>query len=530
VPGWQQKKDLDNMEDNEAIARIDNLDKVEKKSKVDPFITDGEIVKSYEGLHQNFKRKISRTVNKAFQGIEDTKSKQLFPEMDMVTAYGLFDVVLPPYNLDELAYFYENSYANHAAINAKVANTVGLGYSFEMTDMTVAKLEESESEDQLMRAQRKIQRTKSQMTDWLESLNDEDTFTHVLEKVYTDVETVGNGYIEIGRKVNGDIGYIGHIPATTIRVRRMRDGYIQIVNQKVVYFRNFQESKNINPVTNDNRPNELIHIKKYSPKNSYYGVPDTVSAATSMVGNELAAKYNVDYFENKAVPRYIALVKGAKLSPEAEDKFFRFMQAGLRGQNHRTLYIPLPGDGPDNKVDFKLEPIENGIQDGSFEKYRKSNRDDILMAHQVPYSKVGGGAGVSIASALVADRTFKEQVARPAQRNLEKTINKIVKEKTDMLALKFNELTLTDEQTQSQIDERYLRMQVVVPNEVRERLGYPVRPGGSDPIVLGAQARAEQVAQSTGNRTRDQQRTDNASDSTSTTTGRNAQGEGRAQQ
>ena len=66
MPGWQQKKDLDNMEDNEAIARIDNLDKVEKKSKVDPFITDGEIVKSYEGLHQNFRRKITRTVNKAF--------------------------------------------------------------------------------------------------------------------------------------------------------------------------------------------------------------------------------------------------------------------------------------------------------------------------------------------------------------------------------------------------------------------------------------------------------------------------------
>ena len=249
-----------------------------------------------------------------------------------------------------------------------------------------------------------------------------------------------------------------------------------------------------------------------------------------MVGNELAAKYNVDYFENKAVPRYIAIVKGAKLSSDAEDKFFRFMQAGLKGQNHRTLYIPLPGDGPDNKVDFKLEPIENGIQDGSFDRYRKANRDDILMAHQVPYSKVGGGAGISIASALVADRTFKEQVARPAQRNLEKTINKIVKEKTDMLSLKFNELTLTDEQTQSQIDERYLRMQVLVPNEVRERLNYPVRPGGSEPIVLGAQARAEQVAQSTGNRNRDQERTNNASDSASTTTGRNPQGEGRSQQ
>lgn len=513
-------------EEYEYVARIDNLDRMEKTAKSDEFMIDAEVAKSYSGLDANFKRRASRSINKVFTGQDNTRSKQLLPEMDIVTAYGLYDVVVPPYNLDELAWFYENSYANHAAINAKVSNIVGLGYSFENTDSTTSKLEEAESEDQLMRAQRKLQRLKAQMTEWLEELNDEDTFSHILEKVYTDVESTGNGYIEIGRKVNGEIGYVGHIPSTTIRVRRLRDGYIQIVNQKVVYFRNFQ-GKDPNPVTTDPRPNELVHIKKYSPKTSYYGVPDTIASSVSMVGDNLSGRYNIDYFENKAVPRYIVTLKGAKLSSDAEDKLFRFLQSGLRGQNHRTLYIPLPGDTTDSKVEFKMDPIEAGIQEGSFEKYRKSNRDDILMAHQVPFSKVGGGAGVSIASAIASDRTFKEQVARPAQRNLEKVINKIVKEKTDILKFKLNELTLTDETTQSQIDERYLRMQVVVPNEVRERLGYPSRLGGQDPIVMGAQQRAEQTAQATGNRMRDQQRTDNASDSPSTTTGRGPGGEGR---
>jgi PBSX family phage portal protein len=344
----------------------------------------------------------------------------------------------------------------------------------------------------------------------------------------TDYEATGNGYIEIGRKNTGEIGYIGHIPATTVRVRRMRDGYVQIVNQRVVYFKNFQDKKTINPVTADSRPNELIHIKKYSPKNTYYGVPDVVSAATSVVGDQLAARYNIDYFENKAVPRYIVTLKGAKLSSEAEDKLFRFLQSGLRGQNHRTLYIPLPGDGPDNKVEFKMEPVENGIQEGSFDKYRTSNVHDILMAHQVPISKVGSDPGSSIASALVSDRTFKEQVARPAQKNLEKTINKLIKEKTDILLLKFNELTLTDENTQSQIDERYLRAQVVVPNDIRPRLGLPVVPQGDAPVVMTPQQRAEQNAQMAGTRERDQQRTAQASDSTATTTGRNPGGEGRS--
>jgi len=227
------------------------------------------------------------------------------------------------------------------------------------------------------------------------------------------------------------------------------------------------------------------------------------------------------------VPRYIVTLKGAKLSVDAEDKLFRFLQSGLKGQNHRTLYIPLPGDTGDNKVEFNMEPIENGVQEGSFEKYRKSNREDILMAHQTPISKVGGGQGMSIAAALASDRTFKEQVARPAQRTLEKVINKIVKEKTDMFNFKLNEFTLTDENTQSQIDERYLKTQVIVPNEVRQRMGMPVRDGGQSPVELTAQQRAEARTQISGNRQRDTERQNNATDSSATETGRNPGGEGR---
>lgn len=515
-------------EDYDSRARIDNP-QTNQIAKYDPFNVDGETLKSYEGIHPNFKRRVSR-LNKVWTGQDGAKSKQLIPDMDIATAYGLFDVIVPPYNLDELANFYETNFANHAAVNAKVSNVVGLGYHLEPSMMLMDRLEDAGDDQQRMRAQRKADRAKKMVMDWLEELNDEDTFTHTLEKAFTDVEATGNGYIEIGRTTSGEIGYVGHIPATTIRVRRERDGYIQIVNQRTVFFRNFQQVNTPNNVTTDPRPNELIHIKKYTPRNSYYGVPDILSAATALVGDTLAGRYNIDYFENKAVPRYIVTLKGAKLSVDAEDKLFRFLQSGLKGQNHRTLYIPLPGDTGDNKVEFKMEPIENGIQDGSFEKYRKSNREDILMAHQTPISKVGGGQGMSIAAALASDRTFKEQVARPAQRSLEKLINRIVKEKTDMFDFKLNEFTLTDENTQSQIDERYLKTQVIVPNEVRQRMGMPMRDGGQAPVQLTAQQRAESTAQITGNRQRDTERSNNATDSTATQTGRNAGGEGRASQ
>jgi PBSX family phage portal protein len=428
----------------------------------------------------------------------------------------------------ELANFYDTSFANHAAIDAKVENVVGLGYRFDISDRTSLRLETSSDEQASSRARKRIERMKIELRDWLENLNDDDSFTKTMEKVYTDLQATGNGFIEVGRTVEGDIGYLGHIPATTVRVRRLNDGFLQIIGQQVVYFRNFG-AKNQNPVTVDTRPNEIIHLKEYSPLNTFYGVPDIVAAFPSLIGDKLASQYNIDYFENKAVPRYIITLKGAKLSADAEDNMFRFLQTGLKSQSHRTLYIPLPGDTDQNKVEFKMEPIENGIQDGSFKEYRKQNRDDILIAHQVPISKLGGSDS-GIAAALSQDRTFKEQVSRPAQHHLEKIINKIIKEKTDILELKFNELTLTDEIAQSQILERLVKTQIMMPNEAREALDLPQTKDGDTPFVMSPGQANDAQSNANSNRQRDTERVNNQSDGPATIAGRNPKGEGRSSQ
>jgi PBSX family phage portal protein len=348
-----------------------------------------------------------------------------------------------------------------------------------------------------------------------------------MSKVMTDYESTGNGYLEIGRTVKGEIGYVGHIPSTTMRVRRLRDGYLQIIGNRIVYFRNFQAT-NPNPITADPRPNEIIHFKSYSPLNTFYGVPDIISAISALQGDMLASQYNIDYFINKGVPRYVVTLKGAKLSEDAEDKMFRFLQTSLKGSNHRTLYIPLPGDSDTNKVEFKMDAVETGTQEASFNEYRIRNRDDILVAHQVPLSKIGGGDSAAIAAALAQDRTFKEQVARPRQDAMQKIINRLIREKTDILEFKFNELTLTDEIAQSQILERYVKNKIMVPDEAREILGMGARPDGDGGKPL--EVKPEAAPNSTGNDARDAQRANNASDSTATIAGRNPKGEGRASQ
>jgi len=491
----------------------------------DPFKIEGEELTKVSGLGATFRRKMNRDLQKRFQGIEGTETQQNLLAQ-AITGYAMFDLIEPPYNLDYLSRIYEISPYNYAAINAKVSNIVGLGHDFVETRKTNEAFDNITDDKSLERARRKLNRLRQDLYEWLEQCNEEETFTETLIKAYTDVESTGNGYIEIGRTSAGKIGYIGHIPAKTMRVRRLRDGFIQLLYGKAVYFRNFGDQDTPNPIDGGlERPNEIIHLKKYTPTNNYYGIPDIVASSNAMAGNEFAGKYNLDYFENKAVPRYIITVKGAKLSTESERKLLEFFQVGLRGKNHRSLYIPLPPDSPDSKVEFKMEPIEAGTQESSFNVYRKSNRDEILLSHRVPINKIGTPEGVNLAVARDADKTFREQVCRPAQMNLEKKLNKIIEEMTDALLLKFNELTLTDEDTQSKIDERYLRMQVITPNEVRIRMGMVPIDGGDKVVELKPQAAAEQRAQAGQTRTRDSERSANSPDISGE--GRNAQGDGR---
>jgi PBSX family phage portal protein len=489
---------------------------MEKMQFSDPLEQDASVFKEFTGLSQYTRRKI----NKAAATSRDAEDR-----FYASTGYGVFNLAEPPYSFDELATFYDNSPSNHAAIVAKVSNVVGLGYNFDVTQAAVEKIQSLESKDAANKAHRKVERTKIELTNWLDSLNPDETFQQILDKVATDYEVFGNGYFEVGRTVTGQIGYLGHIPAGTVRVRRKRDGFIQIVGQHVTFFKNFG-TDTASPITNDPRPNEIIHVKKYSPRSSFYGVPDSVAAGTAIVGDSLAAQYNIKYFDNSATPRYIVTLTGGRLSKAAEDKLFKFLQSSLRGNPHRTLFIPLPNDANGNPIKFEMHRVDDQIMDGSWENYRERNKQDILLAHAVPLSRVGGGNDDGVANSLASDRMFKEQVVVPTQAIFEKAISKIVKEKTDLVIFNLNELTLTDELAKSQIDERYARNQILTINEIREGIGYPAHAEGDKFFEPKPQTSAEQNAQANGTRERDKQRTANNSDSTTTTSGRNPQGAG----
>ena len=456
------------------------------------------------------------------------------------TLYNVLEVAEPPYNFDYLSRLYDASSFHASAIDAKIDNTVGLGYYFDFS-RTADKLKEEAAKKSDLRKRKvdvQLEDAKEQLDIILSSFNVEDEFEQTMEKFMKDRFTMGNGYLEVGRDRTGRIAYLGHIPAKNMRIRVARDGYVQFAGEVPIFFRNFGDTKTKDPFGLQTQPNEIIHYRKYSPTDEYYGVPEAVSIIQAISGIEFAQRYNIDYFENKAVPRYIIKTKGVTLDTQQQSDLLKYFETTLKGVSHRTIIVPIPG-GQDKDIDF--EPVERGQQDSSFDAYIKLNIQIILSRHRVPQARIGlSSAASSQSESKESDRTFKEAVCRPEQKVIEKKLNKAFSELTDLFVFKLKEYALTDEDVQSQIDERFLRWGVVVPDEVREAKGYGPRADGkgSEPVdqrtltELGNQQaanqqKAENKAQAFETRERDQNRNSNTSDGPASAHSRNAKGEGR---
>jgi capsid portal protein len=214
--GDNMQKKMELVEDSFVDDEIDDISYMGFTSKTED--TDPFSFVKISSLSPKMKRKAMR-LQKKHEGEDGTKSKYVDPEV--VSGYSLYDIVNPPYDLDTLAGLYDQSAIHYAAINARVMNTVGLGYEFVETLKAKRKIEKAQgSEEKITRLRQQYQDLKENLDETFESLNIEETLIETLVRVWQDVLTVGNGYLEIGRNNSGQIGYIGHVPATLVRVRR----------------------------------------------------------------------------------------------------------------------------------------------------------------------------------------------------------------------------------------------------------------------------------------------------------------------
>jgi len=382
------------------------------------------------------------------------RSQQL-PEQAWRESYASGEVKEPPYSLTALAELYEINATHKACVDAKVANIVGLGYRF-------VQVPNAEAADP---ANREV------LEHLLASCNPVMTFTEVIRAVWTDVETIGNGYLEITRNSRGEIDGFYHVPGTTVRVKADRRGFVQVREGRKRHFCNPGAEHANDPETKQTQ-NEMLQFRKYTPQSTYYGVPDILPAVTAVAGDRAAAEHNVSFFEHNAVPRMAIIVQGTRMTKELMRQIRQFMESEIKGQAHRTLILEVPS----HDANLRMEPLtQMRSEDAGFLDYRKANRDEILMVHRVPPSKITIVENANLANSRDQDKTFREQVVRPEQRRIEFQLNRLIREQMGIgdWEFRFREMDLAEELQQAEVAKIYADIGAWTPDEIRAKQGLP---------------------------------------------------------
>lgn len=388
-------------------------------------------------------------------------------------------LVQPPLPFSQLAILLERNTTHYRAVKAKAADTVLRGWTIEPVEGT----EQLDSNKMILQNFFNLPSADGEPLDF------------TLNCFVIDHESIGNGALEIVADIGGTPSQLNHIPASTIlRTRDMKLFQHKRGTAKTWFkgagitevFR--AEDGKLDPqAAFEDQANALIYWRKYHPRSDYYGLPDSVPAHKAILGQLFKTQFNLDFFENGAIPKYLVIIEGAEMDEGLEKLIEDFFKNEMKGpgNSQRTMILPVPIEG----VKVKIEKLTAEVSEGSFKLYGDSNIDEILSADGVPATRafIMRPAGFGRDQSREVNKIYKESEIEPMQREVEALINEfIVRQgfKIDDWTFKLKPLFFEDRELMSLTAERLTKTGALTVNEVRRVISTMV-PGGLPPVDGG---------------------------------------------
>jgi PBSX family phage portal protein len=316
-----------------------------------------------------------------------------------------------------------------------------------------------------------------------------DDFIELSRQIAIDFQTFGLTCLEMTRNRKGEPTKFYHLPPETCRISRdLRDLKLVDTDQKYVvqvvhtHVRVFKIFDGVRPTvaepTTGNLMTEVLILRNYHVSGLKYGIPDWVPALKAMLGNDKVAEYNINFFNNEAVPRFAVIVQGGKLDDETKRDIKSYFKKDLKGvaNAHKTLVLTTP-----KGTEVKLVPLAVEIKDGGFRFYRKDNRDETISAHGVPPHRIqvyDSGHSGALAPGMIfnLDKAYKYSVIQPLQQKLAASFNQILKLGFGIKdrRLVYTPLDIGEDQQRAETlktiagaHEKYYNMGTMTPDEIR---------------------------------------------------------------
>lgn len=276
-----------------------------------------------------------------------------------------------------------------------------------------------------------------------------------------DLESTGNSYLEVIRNAEDEIMMMNNVDAINMRLIRLDDPvpverlvtragkevkvkvrtrerrFVQLVNGKKVYFKEFGASRDLNRDTGewatttrldiDKRASEILHFTGSKEPLSPYGVPRWINQLPSILGSRKAEEHNLEFFDAGGLPPILVIVQGGTLGTEVKDDLKNHLN-GVGGK-HRASVVEATStsgsiDGAGGAVNVRVERFGSERQsDAMFQLYDKACEDHVRCAFRLPPLFIGKASDFSFATAYTAYMVAEAQVFYPERDEFDIVIN-----------------------------------------------------------------------------------------------------------
>jgi HK97 family phage portal protein len=203
---------------------------------------------------------------------------------------------------------------------------------------------------------------------------------------------------------------------------------------------------------------EVIHFKRWHPRNDYYGLSALQAASVAVHTDRAMASWNRNTFgQDNGVPTGIVTLPETTSKTDFE-RIQREWRSSYGGGQRRTAFVRAGG--------VTWQGISSSHTDLDFLRGREANRDEILNIFGLPVGLVSENA--TEANATVAERTFIERTLYPKLVRLAATLTtELVPFYEENAVVAFDDIRPSDEQARR--DEIRTASAVLSVNEIRTR-------------------------------------------------------------
>lgn len=296
-----------------------------------------------------------------------------------------------------------------------------------------------------------------------------------------DSESTGMGYMEVIRSADDKVVMLNHVEANDVRLVRydspvevdktvVRSGkeisvrlrvrerrYVQVINGKKTFFKEFGASRDIDRNTGKwAEEGERVHVSKRGSEiilfplkkqaGSPYSLPRWINQLPSALGSRKAEEFNLEFFDGGGVPPVVVFIEGGTLGIEVREALKAHLSG--KGKWHRAAIVEAISTSGTleaaGSVRVKVERFGgDSMKDAMFQEYDRNCEEHIRVAFRLPPIFLGKAADYSFASAYTSYVVAEAQVFRPEREEFDQILNQTVCKALGAVKYKFRSLPLT---------------------------------------------------------------------------------------